>query len=440
MDVLPTPGQLLTAAGSLTRLALGRLPVGPLAGRGLADLRAHDAAVLAATPEGGIVSRYEGGATSTGAPVVLVAPPGASARVYDLRRGCSLVGHLLDGGRATFLVELPEPWDTGVPLTERLTAVLGCLPTAAVASSTGTVHLLGWGLGGALAVLAAAADPDRVASVTTLGTPWSLEHVPLSVPPRPILAASEGAVRVGWKVASGVGATVPVARAALESPLVDRVVGTPLTVVSRLDDPEFLAQLEAVEALRAAAAGPREDEHAYGGRTYGQVFHRLLGPLVRDDGPATDLSGVRAPVLALSGATDAIVPPDAVRGLVDALVAARGREVESRWEIVPGGHLGQLTGRGAAVGTWPVLDEWFASTDPMPAPASFRKAAAKKATADKAAAKKAAAKKTTAKKAAPAKAAPRGTASKDAIGSNPSRRYSSGSSRGLAGGTRPPFD
>ena len=74
-----------------------------------------------------------------------------------------------------------------------------------------------------------------------------------------------------------------------------------------------------------------------------------------------------------------------------------------RFEFVPGGHLGMLTGRAARATTWTVLDEWVAQWSV--GPVRVRKAAAKKA---------------------PARKASAGT-----IGSNPSRRYGSAGSRAL---------
>ncbi|MCM0619833.1 alpha/beta fold hydrolase [Nocardioides bruguierae] len=423
MDLLPSLGQLSTAATTLGRLAVRR---------GLADLTPQPATVLLGTDDGGVLVRHDGasptGPAAGGAPVVLVGPPAAPGRVYDLRRGCSLVEHLLGTGRTTFLVELPEPLDPRVDLLERLPAVAACVRAAARASGIGTVHLLGWGLGGALGVLAAASQDLPLASLTTLGTPWSLDAVPLSVPARPLLDSSAGAVRLGWRVTTGVGSAVPGARAALESRLVDTVVGAPLTAASRLDDPTYLAQLEAVEALRrdasASIARAGLAEHEYAGRTYGQAYHRLLGPLVREGDTTVSPATVRVPTLAVAGATDAIVSPEAVRSLVDALTGAP----EARWEIVPGGHLGQLTGRGAATGTWPVLDEWFAAHDAATPPASGRARGRR----PRAATTKKAAKKTTTKTTTKATA----SASADRIGSNPTRRYSSSSSRDLAPGSR----
>ncbi|MCK5928895.1 MAG: alpha/beta hydrolase, partial [Nocardioides sp.] len=131
---------------------------------------------------------------------------------------------------------------------------------------------------------------------------------------------------------------------------------------------------------------------------------------------------------------DGIAPVQAVRAVTPLLKGSP----EVRFEIVPGGHLGMLTGRAARGTTWAVLDEWLDqwSTDAEPAQAPAKKSAAKKTAAKKAPAKKTPAKKAPTKqpaaKKAPAKKPAKKSASKEAIGSNPSRRYSSQGSRSLA--------
>ena len=129
-----------------------------------------------------------------------------------------------------------------------------------------------------------------------------------------------------------------------------------------------------------------------------------------------------------------------------------------RFEIVPGGHLGMLTGRRARTRTWPLLDAWIdgwtESEEPAPRPRRTAppagKAPAKKAAAKKTGARKAPTKKTPSKKAAPKKTAAKRTVKKTAartptdaapgvetvadpaaIGVNPQRRYGSADSRAL---------
>jgi polyhydroxyalkanoate synthase len=183
---------------------------------------------------------------------------------------------------------------------------------------------------------------------------------------------------------------------------------------------------------------------AYPGRTFGQVYHRLLkGNALVDgtfdvEGRTISVGAVTAPVLVFGGASDGIAPISAVRAALPLLTRSR----EARFEIVPGGHLGMLTGREARGSTWRVLEEWLDQWATAPAaPAATARRTTKKATAKKTGAKKTGAKKTSAKKTGTKKAAAKKPAPKKAateprpaaMGTNRTRRYGSGSSRGLGG-------
>ena len=133
-------------------------------------------------------------------------------------------------------------------------------------------------------------------------------------------------------------------------------------------------------------------------------------------------------MLVFAGATDGIAPVTAVKASCRCSPARR----EVRFEIVPGGHLGMLTGRAARGTTWRVLDEWigqWSTTDERRAgreEGGARKTAKK--TAKKTVAKKTAAKKPRRRKTAASK--PTGSDRRvdaDAIGVNPTRRYGSAS-------------
>ena len=60
-------------------------------------------------------------------------------------------------------------------------------------------------------------------------------------------------------------------------------------------------------------------------------------------------------MLVFGGSTDGIAPVPAVKAVVPLLTGS----AEVRFEIVPGGHLGMLTGRAARRTTWVVMDEWI---------------------------------------------------------------------------------
>ena len=70
-------------------------------------------------------------------------------------------------------------------------------------------------------------------------------------------------------------------------------------------------------------------------------------------------------MLVFGGATDGIAPVPAVKAVVPLLTGSP----EVRFEIVPGGHLGMLTGRAARGTTWAVMDEWIEQwSTPTPGP------------------------------------------------------------------------
>ncbi len=74
---------------------------------GIADLRRMPSALIDHGPQRRLY-RYLQTAPPRGNPVLLVPPLAAPATCFDLRRGCSLAEHLLDGGRETYLLDYGE--------------------------------------------------------------------------------------------------------------------------------------------------------------------------------------------------------------------------------------------------------------------------------------------------------------------------------------------
>ena len=418
MDLIPKPDQVVAAVGNVVHQVLWG---------GLADLRPMPRSLVG---EGVLrqVFHYRPatGVTAHGDPVLLVAPLAAPPSCYDLRRGCSLVERLVAGGRPTYLVEYGRVSfsDRDLGLDRWVTEVVPEAVREVSAHAGGNaVHLVGWGLGGTFSVLAAADAPDLpLASVTSLGAPFDVSQVPLVAPPKPLLDLDlPDSWRPVTRVLDLIGGAPASLRWAYDVLRSQSYLTTPLALATHLDDAELLAQVEAVQRLMAGTS-------AYRGRTFGQVYHRFtlgdghLTGLVPVNGREVPLSRVTAPVLVVAGSTDAIAPVAAVRAVVPWLSSA----AEARFEIVPGGHLGLLTGREARTTTWVVLDEWLTqwSGRSVVAPVRrTRKASPKKAAVQKTATKKTATKKTASKGVAP---------EAGEIGSNPRRRYDSKSSRGLA--------
>lgn len=422
MDLVPKPDQLVAAAGNVAHAVLYG---------GVADLRPMPRTLIDEDTLRAVYHyRPAVNVRSQGDPVLLVTPLAAPSLCFDLRRGCSVVQHFVEGGRPTYLVEYGNVSfrDRNLGLEHWVEEVVPAAVRAVSAHAGGRpVHVVGWSLGGIFAMLAAAHEQDLpIASLSIIGSPVDVTKVPLVAPLRPLLDLTRGHGLVTRAYRAAGGAPTPLVRWAFQLSSFQKLVTKPIAIATHLDDTDFLAQVEAVDRFTAKMT-------AYPGRSFGQLYHRfakgnaLASGTVQVGEDPVSLSSITAPVLVFGGATDGIAPVAAVKPVVGLLTGSR----EVRFEIVPGGHLGMLTGRAARGTTWRVLDEWIEQWSGADAAAvAKKKAPARKKSP---AAKKKAAPAPAAKKAAPAKTktATKAAASKATIGSNPSRRYGSGSSRAL---------
>jgi len=399
MDLIPKPDQVVSAAANVAHKVLYG---------GLADLRPMPRTLI---DEGTLREVYHyrprASAREHGDPVLLVTPLAAPAICYDLRRGCSLVQHLVEAGRPTYLVEYGEVSfaNRGLGMEHWVDQVVPeAIEEVSRHAGGRPVHVVGWSLGAVFALLTAADRPDLpIASLTSIGAPVDVAQVPLVAPFRPFLGIAgerAGLVTHAYRLLGG--APKPLVRRAFQLSSFNKLVTKPIVLAAKLDDADFLAQVEAVDRFT-------DNMIAYPGRTFGQLYHRLLkgnqlaGGTVTMDDRDISLARITAPLLAFGGANDAIAPVESVRPIVDLVTGVD----DLRFEIVPGGHLGMLTGRAARRTTWRILDEWIAahssqeSAEPTPqARRVEREAAARPAN--------------------------------PSIGANPRRRYGSAPSRTLA--------
>jgi polyhydroxyalkanoate synthase len=442
MDLIPKPDQIVAASANVAhKLLYG----------GVADLRPMPRTLI---DDGMLreVYHYRPAASTraTGDPVLLVTPLAAPSLCFDLRRGCSLVEHFVTQGRPTYLVEYGQVAfkDRNLGMEHWISEVI---PEAIreVSRHAGgrPVHLVGWSLGGIFSLLTAAAWSSLpIASVTTVGSPIDIRQVPLIAPVRPLLGVvpdRASLISLAYRAMGGV--PQPLVRRAFQLSAFDKLVTKPFVQLAKLDDTEFLAQIEAVDRFTANML-------AYPGRTFGQLYHRMVkgNELARGtvsfEGRDISFADITVPVLSFGGAGDTIAPVSCVRPITKLVPNA----AEMRFEVVPGGHLGMLTGRAARHTTWRILDEFIEahSSDHAArteaAARAERKAAKEQAAKEKARAQRTAKKtsKKTAKKPAAkgakktAKAAAgkpvKKAAAEPTIGANPERRFSSASSRSLS--------
>jgi len=345
---VPSLEALTAAAGNVyERLTSG----------GLADLTPLPSEILHSAPQT-TVSRYV--ATSRSAalrPTILLVPPlAAPASCFDLRRGCSLAEHLVARGHPTYLLDYGAIAfaDRRLGLEHWVDKVIPDAIDVATRDAGTPVHIVSWCLGGILSLLAQATRHDLpIASITAVASPFDVSQVPLIAPFRPI------AIRTGGRIGTLAyrtlgGAPAPLVRRAFQLSSVDKYVTKPLAILTHLDDRDFLAQIEAVDAFTANMV-------AYPGRTFGQLYHRFIRSNDLADGTidlgngVISLADVTVPVLIIAGNDDVIAPKAAVHHLGDLLPNAADVVLDS----APGGHLGVLTGRKARSTTWRSIDRFL---------------------------------------------------------------------------------
>lgn len=413
MDLLPKPDQIVAAGANVAhKLLYG----------GVADLRQMPRTLI---DDGTLREVYHyrpaGKVKESGDPVLLVTPLAAPSLCFDLRRGCSLVEHLVTGGRPTYLVEYGEVSfrDRNLGMEHWVQEVLPESIRAVSRHAGGRpVHLVGWSLGGIFALLTAAAwNSLPIASVTVVGSPIDVRQVPLIAPVRPFLGLTgdrASLITLAYRAMGGV--PKPLVRRAFQLSAFDKLVTKPFVQLAKLDDTDFLAQVEAVDRFTANMI-------AYPGRTFGQLYHRMVRGNelaqgeVQFEGRVIRFSDITVPVLAFGGAGDTIAPVSCVRPIEDLVTQAP----EMRFEVVPGGHLGMLTGRAARHTTWRIMDEFIAAHSSDSGRGADEPVATTPRTITKASAQRKA-----------RRSVVRDADGAPVIGANPDRRFSSSGSRNLA--------
>jgi len=290
------------------------------------------------------------GVRSKGLPVLLVPPLGSQAACFDLRRGLSLAEDLVGKGRPTYLVDYGplKGADAKVGIEHFVNDVL---PPAIrkVSEDAGgrDVHLVGWCMGGLLALSTTAIYQDLpVRSVAMVASPFDTSKIPTLRPVRAIAKVTDGRIiSTALKAAGSVPA--PLVSLGFKATALPTYLKKPRTLWSRREDREFLGQIQAVDSIM-------NNMLAYPGRATLQVYQRmalrneLASGKVQGPNHLIDLAEIRVPVMNVAGKTDVLVPAAAAHHVGDLLP----NSPDVRLPLAPGGHLGVLTGTKAPDTTW----------------------------------------------------------------------------------------
>ena len=356
IPALPTPdGVMHAAANTFDMLLKG----------GVADLRRTPARIVDEAPQGTLYQYLAPEERTRHLPVLLIPPLAAPTLCFDLRRGNSMAEHLLGLGHPTYVVDYGSIAfsDRDLGLEHWVQDVLPrAIEQVSEHSDGRPVQVVGWCLGGIMALLAQAARPDLpVNSIAAVASPFDFSELRMFAPIRGMANITNGLFATLVYRTLG-GAPAPIVKRAFQLSSLDKYLTKPLAIATNLHDRDFLAQIEAVDAFT-------DNMDAYPGRTMGQLYHQFFRVNDLADGQLhlgdhdIDLAAVDVPVLAVAGQGDVLAPQAAVHHVAGLLTGAP----EVQLKTGPGGHLGVLTGRAAARTTWHWIDEFFARNEGAPA-------------------------------------------------------------------------
>ena len=302
--------------------------------------------------------RARGNGPRHATPVLLVPSLINRHYVLDLLPGKSLAEWLVDKGHDVFAVDwgTPEDEDRFLSFDDIADGYLGrALRVASSYSPRGKAHVLGYCLGGTLAVIHAAARPERVASLAVLAAPVRFDDGGL---------LSAWTRTASFDVDALVAATGNVPWQLMQSAFhLLRPTLQLSKAVHVLDRAWDDASLDGFLALETWGS----DNVSFPGECY----RRYLEELYRGDalargtftlsGRPARLEAIRCPVLAVTFEHDHIVPWRSTAELVERVSSEDKERVH-----LAGGHVGAVVSKAASTRLWPVLSSFWASRDADP--------------------------------------------------------------------------
>ena len=299
------------------------------------------------------------GQPRTGPPVLFVSAPVSRYFVLDLLPGRSFVGHVGDADFDVYVIDFGEPdqADRFADLDYYVNGLIArCVRRINTLTGTTAISIVGYCLGGTLALLYTALHPSTVSRLALLttsidgdvkgGIPW--------------IAHCMGLPGESYEQPRLVPTVDIKSWFEMLAPGTNSQLGRTSDLWARLDQP-----VERLRDIRTMATWVDEPVPAPG---------RLLAELYREFGPGRnglingtahvgdhiiDLDRVTVPVLSVSAAKDSIAPPEGVDAISRVIPHA---------DIVrlPGGHVGIVAGR-AATALWDTTIDFLRS----PAPSSI---------------------------------------------------------------------
>ncbi|MBX3231309.1 MAG: alpha/beta fold hydrolase [Labilithrix sp.] len=280
--------------------------------------------------------------------------------VMDLLPGKSMAEDLVAMGHDVYCIDWGTPGDEDrfVTFDDVCDTYLGrAIRKVAKTSPRGKTHVLGYCLGGTLAVIHAAARPEHVASLLVLAAPVSFADAgPMAVwtrsPQFKVGAIVEGFGNVPWQLMQG---AFHMLRPTLN---LAKAVG----VIDRAANDEFLDGFLAIETWG-------NDNVSFPGACYERYIEELYrndalmnGTFTLSATPAR-MENITCPTMCVVFGADNIVPAHSASVLVDRISSQDKTLLE-----LPGGHVGAVVSKAAKKNLWPKMSAYWAARDADPKP------------------------------------------------------------------------
>lgn len=285
---------------------------------------------------------------ASGPAVVFVPSLVNRAQVLDLMEGRSLLRHLAGQGVRASLLDWGWPGEAerGFTLTDYIAGRLERM----LAAQPQRVVLVGYCMGGLLALAAALRRPDRVAALGLLATPWDFHATPGDA----TRAAAAAALLPGLEPMMQASGTLPVdVIQALFAGLDPWGIPQKFRAFARLDPASSRAALFVAledwlnDGVPLAAPVARETLGGwYGANTTARLTWRVAGAVM-------DPAALAVPAFLAIPRRDRIVPPASARAL------ARRLPPGAALHEAAAGHIGMVAGTGAEAALWRPLLSWL---------------------------------------------------------------------------------
>ncbi|HTJ81205.1 MAG TPA: alpha/beta fold hydrolase [Polyangiaceae bacterium] len=297
------------------------------------------------------------GIKRTLAPVVLIHGYGQNRYAWHLPSR-SFFNYLAKAGFDVFNLELRghgrsrhlgahPPRDPALFVEEDVPAAL-----AEVSRLSGgrPIYLVGHSLGGLIAYASAAANPEHVAGVVTLGSPYQFTRGSLSLKLfSKVMLAFDQRVHLGHGALElkPLSETMRLLRGFIESPIF------PIPIrgfAPKSLEPNILGQhmalamdtgsISVLRQLFLSAAEARAGGHCLGELT----------------GYADEFEALDLPLLVIAGGKDDLAPPASVEPAYH-----RSRSTDKTYRCFPRGHIDLLAGRDCPQTIWPLVASWLSA-------------------------------------------------------------------------------